>query len=116
MTNTDHITLSPHPRRLVARYAGQVVADSRAAVVLREGRIPPRFYFPRADVVMSRLEPTDHSTHCPYKGDANYFSIRVGEQLAENAVWTYESPIAAVEGITGLISFYPQHVEIEELD
>lgn len=116
MTGSEYITLNVHPRRVVVRFAGEVVADSRAVVVLTEGSIPPRLYFPRADVVMRHLEPTDHTTHCPHKGDAKYFSIQVGDQKADNAVWTYEQPIAAVEGITGLVSFYPQKVQVEERD
>ena len=63
---------------------------------------------------MNALAPTDQRTHCPYKGDASYFTLKVGERTAENAVWTYEHPIADVDGITGLLSFYPRHVEVEE--
>ena len=116
MTNASHITIEPHPKRVVVRFGGEVVADSTRAVLLREGRIPPRIYVPRDDVRMAFLEGTAHSTHCPYKGDAAYFSLKVGDKVAENAVWTYEQPIADVEGIQGLVSFYPKHVEVEELD
>ena len=65
---------------------------------------------------MEHLQPSDHKTHCPYKGDATYFSLQVGDSRADNAVWTYEQPIADVEGIGSLVSFYPQKVEVEELD
>ena len=116
MTNASHITIDPHPRRVVVRFGGEVVADSRAAVLLKEGRLPPRVYMPRDDVKMQYLVATSHRTHCPYKGDANYFSLQVGDCTADNAVWTYEQPIAAVDGITGLLSFYPQYIELEELE
>ena len=65
---------------------------------------------------MAHLVPTDHRTHCPYKGDATYYSLRAGDKEAANAVWTYEAPIANVDGIKDLVSFYPQHVHVEELD
>lgn len=113
MKSADHIKLIPHPSRVVVRFAGQVVADSQSAVELREGSLPPRLYIPRDDVKMEFLVATDHRTHCPYKGDASYFSLQVEGQSAPNAVWSYEAPIAAVEGITGLLCFYPQHVQIE---
>ena len=110
------ITLEPHSRRVLVKFADTVVADSRAAVLLREASLPPRLYIPRDDVDMTYLQPTDHRTHCPFKGDANYFSIKVGEKVAANAVWTYQKPIADVEGIEGLVSFYPERVTIEEVD
>lgn len=116
MTSTDHITLEPHAKRVIVRFADTVIADSRSAVLLREGRLPPRLYIPRADVVMEHLVSTDHRTHCPYKGDASYFTIKVGDATAPNAVWAYPKPIASVEGIADLVSFYPDHVQIEELD
>ncbi len=114
MTTDDYITLTPHPHRVVVRFAGEVVADSKAAVQLKEGTYPPRLYLPKADVVMDALAPTDHRTHCPFKGDASYYSLRVGDREANNAVWAYVQPIANVANIAGLVSFYPHHVEIEE--
>ncbi len=116
MTNASHITLEPYPRRVVVRFAGEVIADSRSAVQLREGRYPPRLYFPRADVNMFHFKPSDHRTHCPFKGDATYYTLQAGGKTAEDAVWTYETPIAEVEGIAGLISFYPHSVQFEESD
>ncbi|MEL7369121.1 MAG: DUF427 domain-containing protein [Myxococcota bacterium] len=113
---TDHISVAPYPRRVVVRFGGEVIVDTRAAVALKEGRIPPRLYFPRDDVKMDFLERTRHSTHCPYKGDAAYYSLKVGDNAAANAVWTYEQPIEQMKGITGLLSFYPQQVDIEEHD
>ena len=114
MNTQKHITLEPHPGRVVVKFQDAVVADTQSAVLLKEGSLPPRLYIPRADVDMNALVPTDHRTHCPYKGDASYFTLKVGERTAENAVWTYEQPIADVDGITGLLSFYPRHVEVEE--
>ena len=64
---------------------------------------------------MAAFERTSHSTHCPYKGDASYYSIRVGDKLAENAIWSYEQPFPAMAEISGWLAFYPNRVDaIEE--
>lgn len=114
----DHpITIEPAGRRVVVRAGGKVVADSRAALTLREASYPPVHYIPRADVDMALLTPTSHSTHCPYKGDASYFSIPAGGERAVNAVWSYEGPHPAVAAIAGHVAFYPSRVDaIDVLD
>src|SRR5262245_59122726 len=72
----DHlITIEPNPARVVVTVAGRVVADSRAALTMREGKYPPVQYIPRKDVDMTLLERTDHASYCPYKGDCSYYSI-----------------------------------------
>jgi uncharacterized protein (DUF427 family) len=76
---------------------------------------PPVQYIPRSDVVMERLQPTQHSTHCPYKGDASYFSITVDGKTAENAIWSYENPDQAVEQIKEYLAFYPNRVDRIEM-
>jgi uncharacterized protein (DUF427 family) len=112
----DHpISIERNPNRIVVRVAGQVIADTRDALTLREADYPPVQYIPRKDADMSLLERTDHATYCPYKGDCGYFSIPAGGQRAANAVWTYESPHPAVAGIAGHLAFYPDRVDaIEE--
>ncbi|CAG9190809.1 NTP_transf_9 domain-containing protein [Paraburkholderia sabiae] len=112
----DHpITIERNPSRVVVTVAGHTVADTRSALTLREARYPPVFYVPRKDVDMTLLERTDHSTYCPYKGDAAYFSIPSGGERAVNAIWTYESPFPAVEPIRDHLAFYPDRVDsIEE--
>jgi uncharacterized protein (DUF427 family) len=112
----DHpITLERARRRWRVSFAGEVIAESAEAIVLNEAHYPARVYFPRADVAMGRLARTEHSSHCPYKGDAAYYSVRVGDRVAENAVWTYEEPYPAMAAIEGLLSFYPDRVEIAEV-
>jgi uncharacterized protein (DUF427 family) len=97
-------------------YAGKVVADTTNALTLQEASYPGVQYIPRADVDQSLLSKTTNSTHCPYKGDASYYSIKVGDKIAENAVWTYEQAFPAVSGIEGYLAFYPNRVDaIEEL-
>jgi uncharacterized protein (DUF427 family) len=73
-----------------------------------------RYYIPRADADLSVLERTEHETYCPFKGDAAYYSIRTGDDVAENVVWTYEQPYPAVAEIKDHLAFYPGQVEISE--
>ena len=111
----DHpITLEHARRRWRVTFAGEVIAESAAAIVLNEAHYPARVYFPRADVAMDRLVRTDHASHCPYKGDAAYYSVSIAGQVAENAVWTYEAPYPAMAAIEGMLSFYPDRVAIAE--
>ena len=73
---------------------------------MHEGNHIPLYYFTVEDVRMDLLEKTDNSTHCPYKGDASYWSVKVGDRIAENAVWGYEKPIDDVPDLNGLVAFY----------
>jgi uncharacterized protein (DUF427 family) len=115
-TPAKRITIAPNPNRVRVTFAGVVVADSRGTLTLREGSYPPVHYIPRADTNMALLSPTAHTTHCPWKGDAAYFSITAAGRGAENAVWSYETPLAAVAEIAGMLAFYPTRVDsIEEL-
>jgi uncharacterized protein (DUF427 family) len=108
----DHpITVTPNPGRVVVTVAGKVVADSRNALTLREASYPPVQYIPRQDVDMAALQRTDHASHCPYKGDAAYYSIPAGGERTVNAVWTYESPYDAVAEIKDHVAFYPNRVD-----
>lgn len=115
--NAEHpITVEPSTSRIRVTVAGKVVADTRAALTLRESDYPPVYYVPRNDVDMSLLERTDNATYCPYKGDASYFSIPIGGTQSVNAIWTYEAPYDAVASIKDHVAFYPDRVEaIEEL-
>ena len=113
----DHpITLTPATTRWQATFQGHLIADSTQAVVLREASYPPVVYFPRKDVEMAVMGRTARSTHCPYKGDASYYTIARDGVVAENAVWTYETPFPAMAGIANLVAFYPNHVEVRAVD
>jgi uncharacterized protein (DUF427 family) len=105
------LLLHPFPRRVRARFAGEVILDSTRGALLHESNILPRLYVPQADVRADLLERTDHSTHCPFKGDASYWSVRVGDRVAENAVWTYEEPIDEASWLRGLVSVYPERMD-----
>jgi uncharacterized protein (DUF427 family) len=112
----DHpIAIEHNPARIIVSVAGQVVADTREALTLREATYPGVQYIPRKDVDMTLLARTDHSSYCPYKGDCSYFSIPLGGERAVNAVWSYEAPYAAVDAIKDHLAFYPSRVDaIEE--
>lgn len=108
----DHpITVEAWAGRVTVAFAGRPVADTTRALVLEEAGYPPVFYVPRADADMGLLTRTAHATHCPYKGDAGYFSIE-GGPAGENAVWSYESPYPAVAAIKDHLAFYSDRVEI----
>ncbi len=111
----DHpITVAPNPRRVVVTANGKVIADTTAALTLREASYPAVQYIPRADADLTALERSGHHSYCPYKGEASYFTIP-GIEQGENAIWTYETPYEAVAEIEGHLAFYPDRVTIEEL-
>ncbi len=113
----DHpITITPAGKRWRAKFNDHVIADSADALVLQEARYPPVVYFPRDDVAMEYMTRTDRSTNCPYKGDAAYYSLKMDGDLAENAVWTYEAPYPAMTQIAGRLAFYPNVVELYDVD
>jgi uncharacterized protein (DUF427 family) len=108
----DHpISIQHNPARVVVSVAGQVIADTRNALTLREADYSLVQYIPREDVDLSQLERTDHATYCPYKGDCSYYSVPAGGKKSVNAVWTYENPYPAVEEIKGHVAFYPDRVD-----
>ena len=106
------ITFRPEPKRLCVVFNGQTIADSADTLVLEEPGHTEVHYFPPADVRMNFLKPTDHHSHCPYKGDASYWTIEAGCETAENAVWSYPAPFDAVSEISGYMSFYTDRVSI----
>lgn len=100
------ITLEPHAETTRVVWNGEVIAESHDAIELHERKHEAVLYFPRADVKAAFLTRTDHATHCPYKGDASYWTLKSGGAMAENAVWSYESPIDAMAGIKNYMAFY----------
>jgi uncharacterized protein (DUF427 family) len=112
----DHpITITPNPGRVRVSAGGVVIADTTRALTLKEASYPAVQYVPREDANLAALERTDRVTHCPYKGDANYFSVAADGRTLENAVWTYENPFPAMADNAGHLAFYPDKVTIEEL-
>jgi uncharacterized protein (DUF427 family) len=111
----DHpITVAKSAAHVVVSIADGTLADTRAALTLREASYPPVQYIPRGDADMAQFERSGHQTYCPYKGDCSYFSIPVLGERGLNAVWTYENPYDAVASIKDHLAFYPDRVTIAE--
>jgi uncharacterized protein (DUF427 family) len=112
----DHpITISPNPRRVRVTAGAVVIAETTHALSLKEANYPAVQYVPREDTRMELLKRTERVTHCPYKGDANYFSIEANGKTVENAIWSYETPFPAMAEISGRLAFYPDKVKVEEV-
>ena len=111
-TNPDYkVLFEPSPRRVRVAFNGETIADSTNAHLLFETRHLPVYYFPRADVRMDLLTPTEHHTFCPYKGTASYWTIRVGDRTSENAVWGYPDPYDEVPALDDFVAFYWDRVD-----
>jgi len=111
------ITTKPAGVRVQIKFKGEVIGDTRDAIQLEETHVghvvaPVIYYIPRKDVKMERLVRTSHETSCPFKGEASYWSAEVGGDVHENLVWSYETPIPQAEAIVGLMSFYPERVQL----
>lgn len=108
-TRVDALASSRHVRVVVD---GVTVAESSRPTILFETGLPPRFYLPLTDVRMDLLRPSGTVTHCPYKGEASYWSVDTGEHLHEDLVWTYRAPFPESQKIAGLACFYDEKVEL----
>jgi uncharacterized protein (DUF427 family) len=112
MTRGHTITITPSHQHVEVWVAGEKVADSDRPVLLDETGLPTRYYLPRDDVRTDVLRATDSATTCPFKGQASYWSVQVGDDVFHDVVWSYEQPIPSAEGITGLLCFYNERVDI----
>ena len=111
-----HITVTPATGTWTVRAGGAVIAESANALELNEGNMPAVIYFPRDDVAMAFLDSTEHTTTCPHKGEAIYFSIMSKSATYENAVWSYENPKDDVSAIKNHLAFAVQDgVTVEQV-
>lgn len=94
------------PRRVRAMFGEETVLDTRAGKLLHETGYQPQLYIPRGDVRAELLVASDHTTHCPFKGDASYWTVRVGERWAENAVWSYQEPVETAPWLRDHVALY----------
>ena len=105
------IETKPVGLRVRVTFNGEVIADSRNAIRLDESKYASVYYVPRKDVRMERLTRTTHSTHCPFKGVASYYTLSAGGRTAANAVWSYEEPYDEMSVIKERLAFYPDKVD-----
>jgi uncharacterized protein (DUF427 family) len=112
MTEGHTITITPSNQHVEIIVKGEKVAESDRPVLLDETGLPTRFYLPREDVRADVLRPSNSETHCPFKGQASYWSVDAGGDVFADLVWTYEHPIPKAEGIAGLLCFYNERVDI----
>lgn len=109
----DHpITVERRGERVTATAGGRVIADSTATLTLQEAGYPAVEYFPRADVDMTAFERSEHTTYCPYKGEASYYDVVTDGSTLDHAVWTYETPHPALAEIKEYVAFYPDRVDV----
>jgi len=106
------ITVEPAPGRVTVQVAGTPVADTSSALALQEANYPVVYYVPLADVRSEVLKPSEHTTYCPYKGDASYYSLATPNGEVANAAWYYAEPYSAVAEIAGHVAFYANKVDI----
>ena len=112
MATGHKITIAPAGVHVEVRLGGETLAKSDRAVRLDETGIPARYYIPRDDVRADLLRPSSQRTTCPFKGEASYWSVQLGDDVHENLVWSYETPITEAAGIKGLLCFYNEKVDL----
>lgn len=110
MTTAHTITIVPAKVHVQVKVGGQTVAESDQAMRLDETGLGPRYYLPASDVRTDLLKPSELRTTCPFKGEASYWSVQVGDELHENVVWSYPQPLEGKEALTGLLCFYDEKV------
>ncbi|NKB57257.1 MAG: DUF427 domain-containing protein [Alphaproteobacteria bacterium] len=105
------IDMVPAGKQVRVEVNGQVIADSANVMLMQEQNHKPVCYFPMSDIEMAHFERTDHSTHCPFKGDASYWTLTVGERVLEDVMWGYETPCDEVSGIKGYVALYRDRID-----
>jgi uncharacterized protein (DUF427 family) len=108
-TRVDILSSSRHVR---VQLDGVTIADSTKPTLLFESRLPTRYYLPKTHVRMDLLVPTPTVSHCPYKGQAEYWSVALGETIVQDAAWSYRTPLPESQRIAGLVCFYPDKVDL----
>jgi uncharacterized protein (DUF427 family) len=113
LRNPHHLVEVAHDdAHIEVVFRGEKIAETRRGLVIDETGLSLRYYVPREDVNMEFLERTPRETFCPYKGGANYYTVRVGEHELRNRAWTYETPFDDTVALTGAIAFYQERLEV----
>jgi uncharacterized protein (DUF427 family) len=108
-TRIDILASSRHVR---VEVDGVTIAESTSPRILFETGLPARYYLPKTHVRLDLLTHTDKATYCPYKGQAEYWSVRAGDKVHEDFVWSYPTPLPESERIAGLMAFYNEKVDL----
>jgi uncharacterized protein (DUF427 family) len=116
MTPGHTLSTEKTSARVQVIVGGVTLADTTHAVLLHETGLPTRYYVPRDDVAMDRLVPTDSTTHCPFKGDAVYWSAEIDGTVVPDIAWSYPAPISDRADITGLVCFFDERVDRVTVD
>lgn len=111
----DHIKINAASGTWVIRAGGAILGETQNALELQEGDYPAVIYFPRSDIATTFLDVSQTSSHCPWKGDATYYSIQTKSVLIKDAAWSYEAPIKDVEEIAGYLAFDPSKAAVEQI-
>ncbi|PXY31808.1 DUF427 domain-containing protein [Prauserella muralis] len=106
------VDILPSSRHVRIEVNGVTVAESHSPRLLFETGLPTRYYLPKTDVRLELLEPSDKVTHCPYKGQAEYWSVRAGDELVPDLAWSYRMPLPESERIAGLVCFTDELVDV----
>ena len=101
-----HLTLEPCDMRIRGEFGDERIVDSDRVLVMHETRLAAVYYFPRDDVRMDLMEKTGHRTHCPFKGNASYWTLKAGGKAARNVAWGYEEPYDEAEGVRDYVAFF----------
>lgn len=113
----DHVVaVKPFSGRVAVTLGGETIADSRNALAVEESGYGAVYYLPRADVRMDLATATENSSHCPFKGDASYYTFVAGGKTAENAAWTYAAPFDEAAALAGHLAFYTERVDSVSVD
>ena len=111
-TKPEHrVDLLPETRRVRVTFAGAVVADTTSALRVEETGHDPVHYIPEKDMRLDLMQPTEHKSYCPFKGDCSYWTIAAGGKQADNAVWGYQAPYDEAKGLAGHYAFYKTRVD-----
>jgi uncharacterized protein (DUF427 family) len=106
------VDILPSSRRVRVEVDGVTIAESARPTLLFETGLPVRVYLPKTDVRMDLLVPSDTASHCPYKGQASYWSLTLGEETLRDVAWSYRAPLPESQKIAGLLCFYPDRVDV----
>jgi uncharacterized protein (DUF427 family) len=110
------VDVLPSSRHVRVVLGGETIADTRRPHLLLETGLVTRYYIPPEDIRFDLLEPSDSHTRCPYKGEASYWSARIGDRVHQDIVWSYPTPLPESLHIAGLLSFYNERVDAIYVD